>query len=135
MSSNRYPLTLLPGSFAVARLDPGVEVPPWVDGAVAAGGDLVSLTRTRDELSIVCPGSLVPPDVKAELGWRAFKLEGPVPFSTVGVISSLTTPLAALGISCFVLSTFDTDYLLLKEAVRGRAEEALAKAGYPVTPG
>lgn len=87
--------------------------------------------RTADELSIVCAEERVPSNVQAERGWRAFKLEGPVPFTTVGVISSLTTPLATQGIGVFVLSTFDTDYLLVKETNLGRAQKALAAAGFP----
>jgi hypothetical protein len=127
VSSNRFPLTLLPGRFAVCRLEPSAAVPPWADGV-----PLASVTRTAEELSVVCAEEAVPAGVKAETGWKALRLEGPVPFSTVGVISGLTAPLAAQGIPVFVLSTFDTDYLLLKESVLGRAQKALAKAGYPV---
>lgn len=126
MSSNRFPLILLPGRFAVCRLDPAAPMPAW------PSGPLVGVTRTAEELSVVCAEEAVPAGTKAEAGWKAFKLEGPVPFSTVGVISSLTAPLATHGISVFVLSTFDTDYLLVKEAALARATRALAAAGYPV---
>jgi hypothetical protein len=126
VASNRYPLTLLPGRFAVCRLDPGSPLPPW------PAGPLVSVTRTAEELSVVCAEESAPAGARAETGWKAFRLEGPVPFSTVGVISSMTAPLAAQGISVFVLSTFDTDYLLVKEGQLARAQKALAQAGYPV---
>lgn len=126
MPSNRFPLTLLPGRFAVCRLDPSSPSPDWPAGPV------VSVTRTAEELSVVCAEEAVPAGTKAEAGWKALKLEGPVPFSTVGVVSSMTAPLAAQGISVFVLSTFDTDYLLVKEAMLARAAKALAHAGYPV---
>jgi hypothetical protein len=124
--SNRFPLTLLPGRLAVCRLDAASPVPSW------PSGPLVSVTRTAEELSVVCAEEAVPAGTKAEVGWKAFKLEGPVPFSTVGVISSMTAPLATQGISVFVLSTFDTDYLLVKETVLARATKTLAAAGYPV---
>jgi uncharacterized protein len=127
MGSNRFPLTLLPGRFAVCRLGPGDDVPEWADAP-----PLSSVTRTGDELSIVCPEAGVPGGVQAERGWRAFKLEGPVPFATIGVISGLTKPLAEAGLSVFVLSTFDTDYLLLKEPNLPRASQILARAGFQV---
>lgn len=129
MASNRFPLTLLPGRFAVCRLGPEDDVPAWADAP-----PLTSVTRTEDELSIVCPEDEVPAGVKAERGWRAFKLEGPVPFSTVGVVSGLTKPLAEAGLSVFVLSTFDTDYLLMKEDKVERARHILGRAGFAVTP-
>lgn len=127
MASSRFPLTLLEGTFAVCRLEPGDGVPEW-----ANGGPFSSVTRTADELSIVCPEAAVPPDAKAERGWRAFRLEGPIPFQTVGVVSGLTRPLAEAGISVFVVSTFDTDYLLVKEAAVGRARSVLDRAGFHV---
>src|SRR5688572_16837698 len=105
--------------------------PEWPRGA------FLSITRTPDELSIVCDESSVPDDVIAERGWRAFQLEGPIPFDVTGVAASLTAPLAADGISVFLISTYDTDWLLVKESVRGRAIAALRSAGFdlPVPPG
>jgi hypothetical protein len=126
VASNRYPLTLLPGRFAVCRLDAASPLPAWPPGP------FVSVTRTAQELSVVCPEEAAPAGARAEAGWKAFRLEGPVPFSTVGVISSMTAPLAAQGISVFVVSTFDTDYLLVKEGQLARAQKALVQAGYPV---
>jgi hypothetical protein len=128
MTSNRFPLILLDGRMAVCRLAPDAPVPAWADGAPFS-----CVMRTAEELSIVCAEDGVPADVKAEHGWRALQLEGPVPFTTVGVISGLTTPLATQGIGVFVLSTFDTDYLLVKESNLARASKALAGAGFPVT--
>jgi hypothetical protein len=132
MPSNRFPLTLLAESFAVCRLDPDEESPAWV---LDAGGPLACVTRTDDELSVVCAEEDVPESARqVERGWRAFKLEGPVPFTTVGVVSSLTAPLAEAGISVFVLSTYDTDYLLVKGDVVGRAQKILGRAGFVVAP-
>src|SRR5206468_8549222 len=85
----------------------------------------VSVTRTPDELSIVCPDEAVPPDVEVESGWRALKVPGPIPFDQVGVLAALATPLAAAGISTFAVSTYDTDYVLVREPDLERALAAL----------
>jgi hypothetical protein len=90
------------------------------------------MTRTADELSIVCASASVPDDVRAERGWRAFRIAGSIPFSTVGVIRSLTAPLADAGIGVFVISTFDTDYLLVGTDSFTRACIELGKAGYTI---
>lgn len=113
-------LCLLPGTYAVCRLESGAVVPAW-----ATTGDFFSLTRTADELSIVCDQSVVPDDVQCERDWRCFKLAGPIPFSTVGVLASLVEPLADAGISVFAISTFDTDYLLVKEMDLAKAAAVL----------
>ncbi len=123
-----FPLQLLSGRFAVCRLSAQAPVPPW---ALRPNARFVCITRTEDELSIVCPESDVPPPVRvAERGYRAFKLQGPVPFTTTGVVSGLTGPLAAAGISVFVVSTYDTDYLLVKEASLAAAQATLTAAGF-----
>ena len=117
-------LTLFPTRLAVCRLAPDAALPDW------PGGAFISITRTPDELSIVCNESSVPDSVIAERGWSAFQLEGPIPFEVTGVAASLTAPLAAEGISLFLISTYDTDWLLVKESVRERAVAALRAAGY-----
>lgn len=127
MPSNRFPLALLPGDVAVCRLPPEAPVPAW-----AAEGPFSCVMRTPEELSIVCAEDGVPAGVLAERGFRALKLEGPVPFTTVGVVSSMTRPLAEAGISVFVLSTYDTDYLLVKSTALDRAIKVLGRAGYVV---
>ena len=118
--------SLLPDVLAVVRLPADAPVPAWAVGHSA----FASLTRTSDELSIVCPEALAPPGIVAELGWRAFKLHGPLPFSAVGVLEGFASPLARAGISIFVVSTFDTDYVLVKSEQFGRAIAALVKAGH-----
>jgi hypothetical protein len=119
-------LSVLAGSIAVARLSPDQEIPPWVWRNRA----FLSLTYTTDELSIVCPGSSVPADVRSEKDWVAIKVQGPLDFSLTGVLASLTAPLAAHGIPIFAISTFDTDYLLVKEQYLSRAREVLEQAGH-----
>ncbi len=120
-------LDLLPASFAVCRLAPGLPVPAW-----AEKGDLVSITRTTEELSIVCPQDQVPDQVRSERDFRVLKIRGPLDFSLVGVLAGLAGPLAAAGISLFALSTFDTDYLLVKQDNLGRAAEILIREGHNI---
>jgi hypothetical protein len=119
--------TVLPGTFAIARLAPGAEVPPW------ARGDFVSITRTPDELSIVCDDAGAPPE--ADRGWKCLRLEGPMPLDTTGVAASFTRVLAGASISVFVISTYDTDYVLVREAHVGRAVEAFVGVGWSVAGG
>lgn len=120
-------LSTLPGRYAVCRMDPAMAIPAW-----AEDGIFFSITRTNDELSIVCEETTVPDGVKAERGWAAMKLHGPIPFGTTGVLSSLAAPLARAGISIFALSTFDTDYLLVKAETMDRSVSALRAAGWEV---
>ncbi|MFL6076718.1 MAG: ACT domain-containing protein [Mycobacteriales bacterium] len=120
-------LTLLDGRLAVCRLDPDEPVPDW-----AWRGPVASVTRVPTELSVVCAEDAPPDGVLAERGWRAYQVEGPMPFTLTGVVSGLTAPLAAAGIGVFVLSTYDTDYLLVKDADLAAATAALRAAGHDV---
>lgn len=120
-------LSILASPIAVCRLDAPAAVPSWVRGS------FTSVTRTADELSIVCDEAAVPSGVQAERGWRALKLEGPIPFSMTGVASALLAPLAEAKISIFLISTYDTDYLLVKAEVLPRAIDVLRDNGYDVT--
>jgi hypothetical protein len=120
-------VTLLAGRYAVCRLTSPSEVPKW-----AAGGTFYSITMTPDELSIVCEEGRVPPDVRCEPGWVALELEGPIPFETTGVLASLSAAIAGAGISLFAVSTFDTDYVLVKADKAATALSALRSAGYSI---
>ena len=117
-------LHLLPGAYAISRLDAGAAIPAWADG-----DGFVSISRTAAELSIIAPAGRVPPGVRSEGGWRALELTGPFPFDAVGVAAGVLQPLAAGGISVLLVSTFDTDVLLVKEAQLARAVDLLAAAG------
>jgi len=117
----------MPGRWAVCRLDPQAAVPDW-----AFSGDFFSITRTTDELSIVCSEAGVPEGVLCERAWAGLKVEGPLDFSLTGVLASLTQPLAEAGISLFVLSTYNTDYLLVKARDLDRAVAVLAEAEHTV---
>lgn len=121
------PLLILPERYAVCRLTPDSNFPDW-----ARPGDFLSFVRTSDELSVICLERYVPPQVKAELGWRIIQVQGPLDFNLVGVLASITTPLARAGVSVFALSTFDTDYILVKEDSLDKALEALQMAGFLV---
>lgn len=120
-------LTLLGERLAVCWLDAAAEVPGW-----ATTGPLFSVTRTADELSVVCPEGLVPDGVRCEKVWRVFELEGPFEFSEVGILSAVAAPLAEAGVGIFAVSTFDTDYVLVKEEWVGVAADALQRQGHEV---
>jgi len=124
---NSLHLTLLDGEFAVHRLPPEAEIPPQ-----ALSGAFYALTRTADELSLVCPAGISVPGSRREGGWSALKVAGPLDFSLTGVLAGLSGALAAAGVSVFALSTFDTDFLLVKAADLPRAVTALRAAGYTV---
>jgi uncharacterized protein len=111
--------------FMVCRLSPDAPLPAWVPS-----GPLVSITRTQDEVSIVCPEQRPLPDVKCEAGWVALKLEGPFPFSQTGILASFLQPLAEGRIPIFAISTFDTDYVLIKHENLEAALHALSNAGH-----
>jgi hypothetical protein len=114
----------LPGRYAVCRLNPEAAVPAW------AQGPFVNITYTPDELAIICPAERIPADVRAERDWRVLKLVGPFPFTAVGVLASLATPLARAGISLLSIATYDTDYFLVKGDIFDDAVAVLVAAGH-----
>jgi hypothetical protein len=120
-------LTVIPGIYAVATLPPDAAVPTW------AAGRFVSITRTPHELSIVCEQASVPSEMKIEGDWRALMVEGPLDFNLTGVLASLTAPLAAAGISIFVIATYDTDYVLVRARALSHAVGVLRDAGHTVS--
>jgi hypothetical protein len=127
MTFHRFDLLILGDRLAICRLDRHSALPSW-----ATEGRFFSITRTGDELSIVCPEALVPEGVRVEKGWRALRVVGSMDFSIVGVLASLVTPLAGAGVPLFAISTFDTDYVLIKEHNLERAVEALTMHGHAI---
>ena len=125
MNHTNLTLSLLSDTFAICRLEPDADIPSW-----ALAGDFYSITRTVEELSLVCLQEVVPEGTRAEKGYRCLKVGGPLDFSLTGIMSSLTIPLAQAGISVLAISTFDTDYLLVKEAQVDRAVQKLSLAGH-----
>ena len=124
MPQTRLRLTVLDDRLAVCRLAPDAALPDWLSWT----GGLTVVCRTAEELSLVCPDGELPEGVRAERGWRAFKVEGPLDFALTGILAGLAAPLAEAGISIFAISTFDTDYLLVRAADLERAREVLAKS-------
>ena len=109
----------------MCRLDVDTPVPAW-----GQAGSLFCVVWTRDELSIVCDENRVPDGVRVEAGWVALKLEGPFPFSMTGVLAAFLRPLAEGNIPIFAISTFDTDFVLIKHEDVERAVKALGAAGH-----
>jgi hypothetical protein len=118
-------VAVLPETLAVCRLHASDRIPSW---ALELHEGFVSITRTADELSIVCPQDAVPPDTQVEEDWRALVLPGPIPFEMTGVLAALTVPLADAGIPVFAISTYDTDYVLVREKNLERALHVLHAA-------
>ena len=123
----RFPLREVGGNFAVCKLPTGSSIPTW-----ATAGDLFCVARTPGELSVVCRQDAVPEGVVCERGWRCLRVAGAMPFTLVGVLASLTMPLARAGVGVYAVSTFDTDYLLVKDADFPKAVAALRAAGHVV---
>ena len=113
------------GHYAVARLDAGAAIPDWADGA-----GFVSISRTDEELSIVCLQNRIPETVKQDGGWTCFKLQGPFAFDETGVVLSVIRPLSENKIGVFVVSTFDGDHLLVKASDEARSISYLTAAGH-----
>ena len=124
----RLVLSVLPGRYAICRLEAADPVPPW-----AMQGTFFSVTRTSMELSIVCDMAAVPPGVRAEPDWRILAVQGPLDFGLTGIIAELAGHLAAAAISVFVVATYDTDYLLVRDAALSRAVAALRDAGHLIS--
>jgi hypothetical protein len=118
-------LELLPGSLAVCRLDPGAALPPW-----ALEGAFATVSRTTAELSVICAAGSVPPGIRAEGPFRALRVRGVLDFALVGILARLTGPLAAAGVPLLAVSTFETDYVLVRSEDLDRARAALGEAGH-----
>jgi hypothetical protein len=120
----------------ICRLNANDAIPAWVPvsiGPLRSGvSGFVSITRTTVELSIVCPESDVPEAVKCDRGWRCLKVAGPLDLSLTGVLAAMAAPLAEAQINTFAISTFDTDYLLVKDELFSVAVETLVRAGHRV---
>jgi hypothetical protein len=121
---HRLKFRWLPGSYAIMRLAPDAPVPDW-----SIRGDFLSITRTAEELSIVCPADNLPSEVHSSHHWICLKLEGPFPFSQTGVLLSFIESLSEKDIPIFAISTYDTDYVLIQEEFAW-ALDILREAGH-----
>ena len=118
-------LRTLPDSYAVVRLQPGSDLPEWVDK-----GPFRSVTRTEHEVSVVCRDHDVPEGESVDRGWTVLEVMGLLDFSLSGVVASLVQPLADAELPIFVISTFESDYVLVRSSDLGRAADALEEAGH-----
>lgn len=120
-------LKILPKKYGVCRLPKTASIPLWV-----AESDFFSITKTEDELSVVCEEDRIPDDVKVEDGWRMIKVLGPLEFSLIGILSKISVILAEVQVSIFVISTYDTDYILVKEVNLELAVKTLKSKNYTI---
>lgn len=123
-------LNLLAETFTIHRLGPDAEIPPS-----ALSCSFFAIARTDEELSLVLPASVEMKSGKSEMGWACFKVQGPLEFGLVGILAGISQALAEAGVSIFALSTFETDYVLVKREQVPGAREALVAAGYNVEEG
>jgi hypothetical protein len=131
---SKQSFSVLPGAYAICHMPANAPLPTWAREA------FTSVTRTAEELSIVCEERRLPPDLggvelRVERGWALLKLHGPFPLDAIGILASVATPLAEAGISLLALGTFNTDYLLVKRDHLERAVAALVEAGHTLVDG
>lgn len=124
---DRLQLEILPDRLAICRLEPEDATLDW-----DLGEGFLSVTFTEDEVSVVCEEPFAPPDAHIERGWRCLRVIGPLDLEMVGVLATLSKTLAAAGIPIFVVSTFNTDYVLVRNALLDEAVRALGDAGHDV---
>ncbi len=126
-TAHHYTILRMTGRYAVCRLAAQSPLPTW-----ATQGEFWSVTRTRDELSVVCHQELMPPGITATPEWTLFQVAGPFDFSVTGVLAALSTTLAQAGVVLLALATYDTDYLLVKADQAEAATVALAAQGHQI---
>ena len=120
-------LVILPQELAVCRLPAHTPLPDWLHPS-----ELVSIIWTADETSLVCSTKDVPPGIPVEGPWRAFRVEGTLDFSLTGILLAIAQPLAEAGIAIFAVSTYDTDYILVKQESLEKAVAALTDKGHQI---
>lgn len=125
-------LSLLKNKYVVCRLNKNERIPAW-----AYKGDVFSITRTNDELSLVCQQENIEveeldEDILCERNWNIFKVEGPLDFALVGILSNLSCIMKEAGVSIFAISTYDTDYIMVKNEKVNEAIKALKQYGHEV---
>ncbi|MGI6585515.1 MAG: ACT domain-containing protein [Gracilibacteraceae bacterium] len=127
MAERALTMELMKGLYGVCRLNSDEVLPEW-----ALQGSFYSITKTSDELSVVCPQDNIPKNIICEKDWRILRIIGPLDFSLIGILSSISTILAKKGISIFAVSTYDTDYILVRDKDTGSAIEALSAEKYEI---
>lgn len=127
MQKSKLKLKLIQESYAVCRLDVKEELPSWCNW-----DSFISITKTDDELSIVCEEKDIPNDILCEKGWRILKILGPLDFSLIGILSEISSLLAVNKISIFAISTYDTDYILVKNNLIKKAITVLSEGNFEI---
>ena len=127
MKVNPLILSVLKDKFIVCRIDSFNEIPETI-----LRSHFYSITKTADEISVVCPEEFFPDNSTCERNWKCFKIHGPLDFAQTGILASMTTPLASAGISVFAFSTYDTDYIMVKDADVDLAIAALTQSGHEI---
>jgi hypothetical protein len=127
MNPSFLKLVILPEVLAVSRLEANTPIPDW-----AIGESFLSISRTRDELSVICEERFVPEETHASRGWRAFKIVGPLDLDLVGILVSVAVPLAQSGIGILPIATYETDYVLVRDEQLVESVKALCFAGFDV---
>ena len=128
MPMTKFSLTVLPEEYAVCRLAPTEDVPGWAHQA-----KFFSITKTDDELSIVAPFAAIPAGIKSAGPWRVLKVNGPLDFSMLGIFSDLSPTLENAGVPICMISTFDTDYVLVQTERLSDAIKAVESNGHSVS--
>jgi hypothetical protein len=128
MTGPRLPLEVLPDTLAICRLPADAPLPAWASAPAA----FVTVSRTAEELSITAVQRLVPADARCERDYRALRVRGTLPPDLVGILLSIAEPLARAGLSIFAISTYDTDYVLVKAHDLPAAVKVLRAAGHDV---
>lgn len=132
--NKKLTISVLEDTYSICRLEAASAIPDW-----ALNNNFVSITRTAEELSIVCCQKYIPENISDAIqciehadGWKALKVEGPLDFGLTGILSGISKALADKEISIFAVSTYDTDYILIRKEVLERAVQALLDAGFEV---
>jgi hypothetical protein len=128
MKQRQLQLSLLKDKYGICTLPNTAPIPDW-----ALTQSLASITRTEKELTIVCRLEILPSQYQSGLNWRCFKIDGSFDLNQIGVISSISSPLADAGISIYVISTYDTDYFLIKEQNLEKTISVLSNSGHYIT--
>ncbi len=116
-------LSILPNEYAIHRFSPESDIPTLT-------GNFLSVTRTEDELSILCDADIALNSDESESGWACIKVLGPLDFFLTGILAKFSSVLAEAEISIFAISTYDTDYILVKKEKLVAAKDVLLQTGY-----
>lgn len=131
MEQKKLILRVLESKFGILRLEKDSEVPSWIYKS-----DLFSITKTPEEMSIVCQENNIPENtpagIRVQRGWSCLKIKGPLDFGMTGILAGVSRILAENSISIFVISTYDTDYILVKETDLKKAVKTLQEEGHEI---